>query len=193
MLMPVIVDSKSYNLNFSFKSYPSSSRRFDIIARTVLELVWLKESSIGDFLDNMVYIVFGEKMHYNVFKINIECVPKIYARNEYALLLHLIKHGGLIKASLDEVFQHIRNSTVIHLTENGMKINKATVFYEAFRRAIVFLGGHYDVPEDFLKRTSDLASNVLSVSIGSRSYLASHTIVFLTYFLYLRFRDLIIK
>jgi len=196
MITPIIADEESYNLNFSFKSYPSGSRRFDIVARTVLELIWLKSSSIGDFLSNIAYVVFREEAEYNAFRINIERIPKIFARNEYALLLHLIKHEGLVKTCLEEVFQHVRDNLVIHLTEKGIdicKIDRTKLLREMPREIIVLFGGHRDVPKDFLRKIPDLASNVLNVSIGGRSYLASHTIVFLVYFIYSRFKSLVIK
>jgi len=193
MITLIIADNKGYSLNFSFKSYPSSSRRFDIIARTVLELIWLRNSSIGNFLSNIVYIVFREEAQYKVFRINIKHVPKVCTWNEYAFLIYLIKHGGLIRTSLDEVFQSIKGSVVMHLTENGVEISKTKLPHEVFRQAIVLLGGRYDVPKDFLERTFNLASDVLNISIGSKSYLASHTIAFFTYFLYSRFKDLVMK
>ncbi len=196
MITPIIADDKSYNLNFSFKSYSSDSRRFDIVARTVLELIWLKKSSIGDIINNMVYVVFREKAEYKVFRINIEHIPKVHVRNEYTLLLYLIKHEGLVKTCLEEVLQHVKDNLVLHLTENGVdicKVDKTKLLREMPHKIIVLFGGHRDVPKDFFKEISDLASNVLNVSVGWRSYLASHTIVFLVYFIYSRLRNLVIK
>ena len=196
MFTPIIVDSKSYSLNFSFKSYSSSSRRLDVIARTILELIWLKERLMRSLLSNVVYVVLKEDTFYSVFQVNIGNIPKMYLKNEYSFLLCLTKHKKLNKVPLEKVLQLIKGNTVIHLTEKGVdieEVSKAKVLNKTLERIIILLGGHRDVPRDFLEKAHDLAFEVLNVSIGSRSYLASHAIIFLLYFLYLRFKNLAMK
>ncbi len=179
MLTVIIADGKHYELNFSPKSYSSSSRRFDVVARILLELAWAKHTIASNILSNDVFILFRSlQERYVTYSLKLSDLSEVSIRNEYSLMLHLIKEGILKRTCFMEVQNIVKDKLLIHLTEKGKQLSKA----KEIRDAVILMGGHGDVPEDVIVKLSKEARSILEVNVGPKSYLASQSVFLFMYF-----------
>ncbi len=188
MLTVIIADGKHYELDFSPKSYSSSSRRFDVIVRTLLELAWAKRTIASDILNNNVFILFRSfRERYVTYSLKLSNLSMLSIRNEYSLILHLVKEGVLKRSCFLEVQNLVKDKLLIHLTERGKQLGGA----KEAKDAVILMGGHGDVPKDVIEKLSKEARSILEVNVGPKSYLASQSAFLFTYFVLLMLKNLL--
>ena len=185
----IIVSTKGHTLpDFPLRGYASHSGRLDIIARSIVALFNKPKTN-----RKLTFILLGPPGLPLIATINGARLGKVIRSEDDALAILLqalrdqpteyleITRTTRPLSWLREFLEKRSECTRIYLSERGVNIHEKIPVLLDSKCLLVMLGAREDPPQEYV--STFLEKNGYVISIGPRSYLTSHCIVYLEYLL----------